>query len=82
VLFGMRRKRRQRRVDTGRVRFQRAFIEAMNRAACDGVDVRGYLDRGCGNRSCPTYVDYSSLRRLPKSSFRCYADLINRARRQ
>ena len=79
-------------IDTDRIRFLGAYIEAMNAAACDGVDVRGYFiwslldnfewDQGYSNRFGLTYVDYASLRRIPKSSFRWYADVINRARRQ
>jgi beta-glucosidase len=77
-------------IDTGRIRFLRSYIEAMNSAASDGVDVRGYFiwslldnfewDQGYTNRFGLTYVDYASLRRIPKSSFRWYADVIDRAR--
>jgi len=79
-------------IDTDRIRFLRSYIEAMNSAACDGVDVRGYFiwslldnfewDQGYSNRFGLTYVDYLSLRRIPKSSFRWYADLINTARQR
>jgi beta-glucosidase len=79
-------------IDTDRIRFLRAYIEAMNAAARDGVDVRGYFiwslldnfewDEGYSNRFGLTYVDYASLRRIPKSSFRWYADLIDTARRR
>lgn len=79
-------------IDTGRIRFLRAYVEAMNSAACDGVDIRGYFiwslldnfewDQGYSNRFGLTYVDYASLRRIPKSSFRWYADLINTARQR
>jgi hypothetical protein len=56
----------------------------------EGVDVRGYfiwslLDNfewewGYSNRFGLTYVDYPSLRRIPKSSFGWYANLIKTAR--
>jgi beta-glucosidase len=62
----------------------------MNAAASSGVDVRGYfiwslLDNsewayGYRPRFGLTYVDYASLRRIPKSSFHWYADLIKTAR--
>ena len=77
-------------IDTERIEFLRAYIEAMNAAARHSVDVRGYfiwslLDNfewewGYANRFGLTYVDYRSLRRIPKSSFRWYADLIKTAR--
>ena len=78
--------------DTGRVDFLRAYIAAMNSAAAGGVDVRGYFawslldnfewDQGYSVRFGLTYVDYPSLRRIPKSSFGWYADLIKAARRR
>ena len=79
-------------IDTDRIEFLRAYVGAMNTAARDGVDVRGYfvwslLDNfewewGYANRFGLTYVDYPSLRRIPKSSFHWYADLIRIARRR
>jgi beta-glucosidase len=79
-------------IDTKRIEFLRAYIGAMNAAASNGVDVRGYfiwslLDNfewqsGYSIRFGLTYVDYPSLRRIPKSSFRWYADLIKTARRR
>ena len=79
-------------IDTERIQFLRAYIEAMNSAAVKGADVRGYfvwslLDNfewqaGYGTRFGLVYVDYPSLRRIPKSSFRWYADLINAARQR
>ena len=77
-------------VDPGRVEYLRLYIGAMNSAAADGVDVRGYFiwslldnfewDSGYSHRFGLTYVDYASLRRIPKSSFSWYADLIKTAR--
>ncbi|TPQ29163.1 beta-glucosidase [Bradyrhizobium guangdongense] len=73
-------------IDSGRIDMLRAYIGAMNSAAASGVDVRGYFvwslldnfewDSGYSVRFGLTYVDYASLRRIPKSSFRWYADLI------
>ena len=79
-------------IDPERIAFLRAYTDAMNSAAADGVDVRGYfvwslLDNfewtsGYSERFGLTYVDYSSLQRIPKSSFHWYADLIRTARRR
>ena len=79
-------------IDTDRIGFLRAYIAALNAAASDGVDVRGYFiwslldnfewDSGYSTRFGLTYVDYSSLRRIPKSSFNWYADLIKTARQR
>jgi beta-glucosidase len=77
-------------IDTDRIRFLRAYIAAMNSAAADGADIRGYFiwslldnlewDQGYSHRFGLTYVDYASLRRIPKSSFDWYAALIRSAR--
>ena len=79
-------------VDPDRVAFLRRYIGAMNASAKGGVDVRGYfvwslLDNfewmsGYSERFGLTYVDYASLRRIPKSSFHWYADLIRMARQR
>ena len=79
-------------VDPDRVAFLRRYIGAMNDTAAAGVDVRGYfvwslLDNfewmsGYGERFGITYVDYASQRRIPKSSFHWYADLIRTTRRR
>ncbi len=78
--------------DAERIEFLRAYIGAMNSAAASGADVRGYFiwslldnfewESGYGTRFGLTYVDYPSQRRIPKSSFRWYADLIRTARRR
>jgi beta-glucosidase len=62
----------------------------MNAAALGGVDVRGYFiwslldnfewDSGYSNRFGLAYVDYVSLRRIPKASFGWYARLIKAGR--
>lgn len=72
--------------DSGRIEFLKVYIEAMNAAASSGVDVRGYFiwslldnfewDSGYSTRFGLTYVDYGSLRRIPKASFGWYAGLI------
>ena len=79
-------------IDMERIRFLRAYIGAMNSAASGGVDVRGYFiwslldnfewESGYTNRFGLAYVDYSSLRRIPKSSFHWYAELIKAARQR
>lgn len=79
-------------IDPDRIAFLSAYVGAMNAAASRGVDVRGYFvwslldnlewDSGYSNRFGLTYVDYSSLQRIPKSSFHWYADLIRTARRR
>ena len=78
--------------DPERVRFLRDYIGAMNEAASKGADVRGYFvwslldnfewDSGYSVRFGLTYVDYPSLRRIPKASFHWYADLIRTARQR
>jgi beta-glucosidase len=78
--------------DLDRIDFLRGYIGAMNSAAAGGADVRGYFiwslldnfewEQGFSHRFGLTYVDYSSLRRIPKASFRWYADLISTAHRR
>lgn len=78
--------------DRDRIEFLRAYIAAMNAAASSGVDIRGYFiwslmdnfewDFGYSIRFGLTYIDYASLRRIPKSSFDWYGDLIRAARRR
>jgi beta-glucosidase len=79
-------------IDPERVQFLHAYVGAMNEAACNGVDVRGYFvwslldnfewEQGYTNRFGLTYIDYPTQRRIPKASFRWYADLIKTARRR
>jgi beta-glucosidase len=79
-------------IDPERVQFLRAYVGAMNEAASSGVDVRGYFvwslldnfewEQGYTNRFGLIYIDYRSQRRIPKASFRWYADLIKAARRR
>lgn len=77
-------------VDSNRIAYLRAYIEAMNAAVAAGVDVRGYfvwslLDNlewnlGYAVRFGITYVDYPTQRRIPKASFDWYRRLIAAAR--
>jgi beta-glucosidase len=72
--------------DAPRISYLQAYTGAMFDAIADGVDVRGYfvwslLDNfewgsGYSQRFGLVYVDYPTLRRLPKASFHWYADLI------
>jgi len=72
--------------DQPRIDYLRAYTGAMFAAIAAGADVRGYfiwslLDNfewgsGYGQRFGLVYVDYPTLRRIPKASFRWYAQLI------
>ena len=72
--------------DAPRIAYLKAYTDAMFAAIGDGVDVRGYfvwslLDNfewssGLGQRFGLVYMDYPTLRRLPKESFQWFADLI------
>lgn len=79
-------------IDLERIAFLRAYIGAMDSAAANGADIRGYFvwslldnlewDSGYSIRFGLTYVDYASLRRNPKASFHWYRDLIKAARQE
>jgi beta-glucosidase len=72
--------------DEPRISYLTAYTAAMFDAIAAGVDVRGYfvwalLDNfewssGYGARFGLVYVDYPTQRRLPKESFRWFADQI------
>ena len=72
--------------DPERTRYLERYVGAVARAIEDGVPVRGYfvwslLDNfewahGYSQRFGLVYVDYPTLERVPKSSFRWYRDLI------
>ena len=79
--------RRRRHVsDQPRIDYLNAYTTAMFAAIKDGADVRGYfvwslLDNfewgsGYSERFGLVYVDYPTQRRIPKASFRWYAQLI------
>jgi beta-glucosidase len=77
--------------DTARIDYLKSYIEAMHQAIDGGADVRGYfvwslLDNfewssGYGVRFGLVYVDYPTLKRIPKASFRWYANVIKSARK-
>ena len=72
--------------DQPRIDYLNAYTTAMFAAIKDGADVRGYfvwslLDNfewgsGYSERFGLVYVDYPTERRIPKASFRWYAQLI------
>jgi beta-glucosidase len=72
--------------DEPRISSLNAYTDAMFDAIADGVDVRGYfvwslLDNfewgsGYSQRFGLVYMDYPTLRRLPKASFRWFGNLI------
>lgn len=77
--------------DVDRIAYLEAFTGAMREAIAAGADVRGYfvwslLDNfewtaGYSQRFGLVYVDYETLRRIPKASARWYAKLIAAERR-
>lgn len=72
--------------DPERVEYLAGYIRAIDTAVADGVDVRGYfawslLDNfewgeGYDKRFGLVFVDFSTQRRIPKSSARFYSDVI------
>jgi beta-glucosidase len=72
--------------DPARIDFLRAYTEAMHEARKAGADVRGYFvwslldnfewNAGYSQRFGLVYIDYPTLRRIPKASFHWYARLI------
>jgi beta-glucosidase len=72
--------------DPQRLEYLRRHLASLQRAVAAGVDVRGYcawslLDNfewqhGYSKRFGIVYVDYETLRRIPKSSALWYRDLI------
>lgn len=72
--------------DAGRIAYLEAYTGAMREAIVAGADVRGYfvwslLDNfewtaGYSQRFGIVYVDYATLKRVPKASTRWYANLI------
>jgi beta-glucosidase len=77
--------------DPERQAYLSEHVDVVQRAAADGVPVRGYfvwalLDNfewahGYSKRFGLVYVDYPTLERVPKSSFYWYRDLIAHAKR-
>jgi beta-glucosidase len=76
--------------DPERIAFIQAYIGAMDMAVANGADIRGYFvwslldnfewDAGYSVRFGLTYIDYANQRRVPKSSFAWYRDLIKATR--
>jgi beta-glucosidase len=76
--------------DEPRISYLKAYTAAMYEAMAAGVDVRGYfvwalLDNfewssGYSERFGLVYVDYPTQRRLPKDSFRWFADQVKASR--
>ncbi|WP_029180785.1 MULTISPECIES: GH1 family beta-glucosidase [Streptomyces] len=76
--------------DPERIEFVDAHLGALQAAMAEGVDVRGYfcwslLDNfewayGYAKRFGLVYVDYDDLRRIPKSSYYWYRDMIRAQR--
>ncbi|HML13487.1 MAG TPA: GH1 family beta-glucosidase [Xanthobacteraceae bacterium] len=76
--------------DRKRIDYLQSYIGAMHEAIDRGADVRGYFvwslldnfewNAGYRKRFGLYYVDYPTLRRIPKASARWYADLIAKSR--
>ena len=72
--------------DPERQAYLAGYVEAVRSAIDDGVPVKGYLvwslldnfewAEGYGKRFGLVFVDYPTLERIPKGSFRWYRDLI------
>lgn len=73
-------------IDTDRILYLRQYLKGAHRAVDEGYPLKGYfvwslLDNfewawGYDRRFGITYVDYSTQQRIPKASFRWYADCI------
>ncbi|MDB5578682.1 MAG: beta-glucosidase [Bradyrhizobium sp.] len=76
--------------DSGRIAYFADYLKALEQAVASGADVRGYylwslldnLEWGSGysNRFGIVYVDYKTLKRVPKASFDWLAKLIRAQR--
>lgn len=72
--------------DADRIDFLTRYLACLNRAAKNGADIRGYFhwaltdnfewSNGYGERFGLVYVDYPTLRRIPKDSFRWYQEVV------
>jgi beta-glucosidase len=77
--------------DFHRIEYLTRYIDAMRDAMVAGAAVRGYfvwslLDNfewhsGYRPRFGLVYIDYATMKRIPKASFRWYAEMIKQARR-
>src|SRR5262249_33306519 len=78
--------------DRQRIDYLADYTDALQTAIASGADIRGYfvwslIDNfewasGYKPRFGLVYIDYSTLRRIPKASFRWYAQFIEAARRK
>ncbi len=72
--------------DTGRIDYLSRYLGELRRACNDGIDVRGYFQwsimdnfewaEGYALRFGLVYLDYATLRRIPKKSFFWYSKVI------
>ena len=72
--------------DPNRIHYIQCYLQELNRAIDDGVDITGYfywsfMDNfewkdGYSQRFGLVYVDYQSLRRIPKDSFYWYQNIM------
>ncbi|MEU9778400.1 GH1 family beta-glucosidase [Streptomyces sp. NPDC047968] len=72
--------------DHRRIAFHDAHLRSLHRAIGDGVDVRGYFTwsltdniewvEGAAQRFGLVHVDYATLERTPKASYRWYREVI------
>lgn len=73
--------------DAGRIDYLTRYLCELRRACDDGVDIRGYFHwsimdnfewaEGYSLRFGLIYMDYQTLRRIPKDSYRWYAKVID-----
>ncbi len=74
--------------DPRRIAYLRRHLAALHKTLQKNVPIGGYFvwsqmdnfewSLGCGKRFGLVYVDFASQRRIPKSSFRWYSDVIRR----
>lgn len=72
--------------DAARIDYLARHLIELRRAIADGVDIRGYFhwsimdnfewELGYSKRFGLTYVDYATLERIPKDSYRWFRELI------
>lgn len=72
--------------DSGRIDYLTRYLCQLRRACADGVDVRGYFQwsimdnfewaEGYALRFGLVYLDYETLERIPKDSYRWYAEIV------